>query len=153
VPRPDAEEEGGRVSWRHVALGVIAGEVILLVLSNGGVALTNGLFGAAGRVDGGVVGMATLLAVLAGGFLAGRTAGRFGIYQGVWVAVGFILVGAVFTFLQEAQLVQTSLHSGSRTLIDLGPMSMGNLISGDLLALFGGSVGGSLGAPRVRQGR
>jgi hypothetical protein len=27
-------------------------------------------------------------------------------------------------------------------LVDLGPMSMGNLISGDMLALVGGSIGG-----------
>jgi hypothetical protein len=92
--------------------------------------------------------VSTLLAVLFGGFLAARLAGRFGLYQGVVVGAGFIAVGAVFQFAQEAQIVHSSLASGTHTLVDLGPMSMGNLISGDMLALVGGSIGGLLSRRR-----
>ena len=42
----------------------------------------------------------------------------------------------------------SSLATNSHHLIDLGPMDLGNLFSGDLLALFGGSVGGLLSGKR-----
>jgi len=120
------------------------------VLSNVGLGVANAAFGSSGfqKADGGVVGVSTLLAVLFGGFLAARLAGRFGLYQGVVVGAGFIAVGAVFQFAQEAQIVHSSLASGTHTLVDLGPMSMGNLISGDMLALVGGSIGGLLSRRR-----
>lgn len=146
-----AEAAGGTVSWRHCLLGLAVGEVVLLLLSDGGLALANLAFGSNGRntLDGGIVGMATFLAVLAGAYLAARTAGRFELYQGTVVAVGFIIVGALFEFGQEANSVHTSLSSGTHTLIDLGPMNMGGLISGDLLALVGGSIGGLLARRRA----
>jgi len=71
-------------------------------------------------------------------------AGRWGIYQGIVVAVGFILVSVVYQFVQEATVVHQALTSGSRSLVDLGPMRIDNVISGDLLVLFGGSFGGWL---------
>ncbi|HSP65615.1 MAG TPA: YrzE family protein [Candidatus Deferrimicrobium sp.] len=146
-PRPSAaavEAERGQVSWRSCLVGVLAGEVMLFVLSNVALGLANAAFGNSGfkTVDGGVVGVSTFLAVFFGGFLAARLAGRFGLYQGVVVGAGFIAVGAIFQFAQEAQIVHSSLASGTHTLVDLGPMSMGNLISGDMLALVGGSLGG-----------
>lgn len=127
-------------------MGWVAGELLLLVLSNVALGAANAAFGPAGfqAVDGGVVGVSTFLAVLVGGFIAARLAGRFGLYQGVIVGIGFIIVGAVFQFAQEAGTVQSSLASGTHVLVDLGPMSMGNLITGDLLALVGGSIGGLL---------
>jgi hypothetical protein len=152
-PRPSADAaatDRGQVSWRSCAVGLLAGEVLLFVLSNVGLGVANAAFGNSGfqKADGGVVGVSTLLAVLFGGFLAARLAGRFGLYQGVVVGAGFIAVGAVFQFAQEAQIVHSSLASGTHTLVDLGPMSMGNLISGDMLALVGGSIGGLLSKRR-----
>jgi hypothetical protein len=137
------------ISWRHCLVGLVVGEVILLLLSNLGSLAANAAFGGTSQgVDGGVVGVSTLIAVLVGGYLAARLAGRFGLYQGIVVAIGFIAWGAIFQFLQEAQVVASSISAGGHTLVDLGPMDMGSLISGDLLALFGGSVGGLLSGKR-----
>ncbi|MDQ6855539.1 MAG: hypothetical protein M3Z57_00515 [Candidatus Dormibacteraeota bacterium] len=146
-PRPTAaalQAEPGQVSWGWCLVGLVAGEILLFVLSNVALGIANAAFGTAGfkTVDGGVVGVSTFLAVFFGGYLAARLAGRFGLYQGVVVGIGFIIVGAVFQFAQEAQIVHSSLASGTHTLVDLGPMSMGNLITGDMLALVGGSIGG-----------
>jgi len=122
----------------------VVGEIVLLVISNGGSAVADAVFGSLGRADGGIVGMATFLAVIVGGYIAARGAGRFGVYQGTVVAIGFIVISVVFQSLQEANAVSTALGTGSNRLIDLGPMNMGGLITGDLLALFGGSFGGRL---------
>jgi hypothetical protein len=139
-----AEAERGQIAWRACLVGLVTGEVLLFALSNIALGVANAAFGTAGfqHVDGGIVGVSTFLAVFFGGFLAARLAGRFGLYQGVVVGAGFIAVGAIFQFAQEAQIVHSSLASGTHTLVDLGPMSMGNLISGDMLALVGGSIGG-----------
>jgi hypothetical protein len=118
------------------------------VISNVGLIATNAAFGSTTTLDGGVVGVSTLLAVILGGYLAARLAGRAGLYQGIVVAIGFIAVGALFQFLQESSLIASSLSTSSHHLIDLGPMDMGNVFSGDLLALFGGSVGGLLSGKR-----
>ncbi len=134
--------DGPTISWRHCLLGLVAGEALLFILAFGGLNLADAVFGPTGQVDGGVAGMATLLAVMAGGFLAARRAGHHGLYQGIVVAVGFIAVSAVVQLAGEANLVATSLHNGGNHLINLGPMNMGDLMSGDLLALFAGSVGG-----------
>jgi hypothetical protein len=136
------------ISWRHCLLGLLVGEVALLVISNVGLIATNAAFGSTSTLDGGVVGVSTLLAVILGGYLAARLAGRAGLYQGIVVAIGFIAVGALFQFLQESSLIASSLSTNSHHLIDLGPMDMGNVFSGDLLALFGGSVGGLLSGKR-----
>jgi len=134
------------VSWLHCLIGLVAGEAILLLLSNLGLLAANAAFGASGlaQADGGIVGVASLLAVMAGGYLAARLAGHHGLFQGIVVACGFIAWGAVFQFLHEAGAVATSLSAGGHKLIDLGPMDMGSVVSGDLLALFGGTVGGLL---------
>jgi hypothetical protein len=143
------------ISWRHCLIGLLVGEITLLVLSDGGLALANAFFGSDGRdkLDGGIVGMATFLGVLAGAFLAARLAGRFELYQGTVVAVGFIVVGAMFQFGQEASAVHSSLNGSNHTLIDLGPMNMGGLLSGDFLALVGGSIGALLARRRLSSGR
>ena len=141
---------GRAISWRHCIVGLVAGEALLLLLSNVGNLAANAAFGTSGaaHADGGVVGVSTLLAVMFGGWLAARLAGRFGLYQGIVVAIGFIAWGAIYQFMQEAQIVAGSISAGGHTLVDLGPMDMGNLITGDLLALFGGSVGGLLAGRR-----
>ena len=128
------------VSWRHCIVGLLAGEALLLVVSNVGLGVANATFGSA--PDGGIVGMASLLSVMAGAYLAARLAGRDGMWQGIVVAIGFIAVGAVFQFLQEANIVHSALAAGAHQLVDLGPMNMGAVFSGDLLALFGGTFGG-----------
>jgi len=145
-----AQGERGQVAWLWCLVGLVCGEVTLFVLSNVGLGVANAAFGSAGfqSADGGIVGVSTFLAVLFGGYLAARLAGRFGLYQGVVVGAGFIAVGALFQFGQEAQIVHSSLASGTHTLVDLGPMSMGGLISGDMLALVGGSIGGLLSRRR-----
>jgi hypothetical protein len=156
---PETREEEARpagqrtVSWRHCLIGLLAGEALLLVLLNGSVILTNLFFGSAGlgnvTVDGGIVGVSSLLAVILGGFLAARLAGRWELYQGIVVAIGFIAVGALYQFVQEAYTVHLVLSSGARNPVDLGSMDMGGLMTNDLLALFGGSVGGLLGRRRT----
>jgi hypothetical protein len=149
-PRPVAQAPGAsgserHISWRHCLLGTVVGEALLLILSNAGIGVANFAFGGTGdRADGGIVGVATFVAVIVGGFIAARMAGRWGIYQGIVVAVGFILVSVVYQFVQEATVVHQALTSGSRSLVDLGPMRIDNIISGDLLVLFGGSFGGWL---------
>jgi hypothetical protein len=148
APAPAATYSGHTISWRHCLLGLFVGEVALLVLSNVALIATNAAFGPSGSIDGGVVGVATLLAVILGGWLAAKLAGRAGLYQGIVVAIGFIAVGAVYTFFQESSIIASSLSTNSHHLIDLGPMDLGNLFSGDLLALFGGSVGGLLSGKR-----
>jgi hypothetical protein len=148
---PDVARAGVRtISWRHCAIGLVAGEAVLLLSSNLGLLIANVAFGPSGQehADGGIVGVSTLVAVIFGGWLAARLAGRFGLYQGIVVAVGFIAVGAFWQFLQESLLVAQSISVGGKHLIDLGPMNMGNLITGDLLALFGGSIGGMLSGKR-----
>jgi len=150
--RDEEEARGGaNISWRHCFIGLAAGELLLFLLSDGGLALANVAFGPSGRdkLDGGIVGMATFLAVLTGAYLAARLARRTEIYQGTVVAIGFIIIGAMFQFGQEANAVHTSVTSGTHTLIDLGPMNLGNVFSGDLLALVSGSIGGLLARRRA----
>ncbi|MGH7686174.1 MAG: hypothetical protein ACREN2_05090 [Candidatus Dormibacteria bacterium] len=138
------------IAWGWCFVGLIAGEFLLLLISNLGNLVANKLFGSSGAsaADGGIVGVATLIAVIFGAYLAARKAGRQGLYQGVIVAIGFIIWGAAFQFFTEATTVAGSLSSGSHTLVDLGPMNLGNVFTGDLLALFGGSVGGLLSGKR-----
>ena len=143
------------ISWRHCLVGLVVGELVLLLLVNVALALTNWWFGTAGlnnlAVDGGIVGVGSLVAVFIGGFLAARLAGRFELYQGTVVAIGFIIVGAIFQFAQEASTVHLALASGSHTPVNLGDMDMGGLIGNDLIALVGGSAGALFG--RRRGGR
>jgi hypothetical protein len=145
---PAAVSSGHMISWRHCLLGLFVGEIALLVISNVALIATNAAFGGTDNIDGGVVGVSTLLAVILGGWLAAKLAGRFGLYQGIVVAIGFIAVGAIYTFFQESSTIAGSLATHSHHLIDLGSMDLGNLFSGDLLALFGGSVGGLLSGKR-----
>lgn len=142
--KAEAEERRGSISWLHCLIGLLVGEVVLFVISNAGLAIANAVFGGTGQADGGIVGVSTLVAILGGGFLAARLAGHHGLWQGIVVAIGFIAIGAVFQFLQEASVVHTALAGGTHQLVDLGPMNMGNLVGGDFLALFSGSVGGLL---------
>ena len=91
------------------------------MISNVALIATNAAFGGTDNIDGGVVGVSTLLAVILGGWLAAKLAGRFGLYQGIVVAIGFIAVGAIYTFFQESSIIAASLSTNSHHLIDLGP--------------------------------
>ena len=148
----DQTEAAGKlkIAWGWCFVGLLAGEALLLVLSNLGNLVANKAFGANGAsaADGGIVGVSTLIAVIFGAYLAARKAGRQGLFQGIVVAIGFIVWGAVFQFMTEASTVAGSLSNANHTLVDLGPMNLGNVFAGDLLALFGGSVGGLLSGKR-----
>jgi hypothetical protein len=139
-----------RVSLRAVLIGLVAGQVVLIFMTNGGLILADNAFGPQDKLDGGVVGMATFLAVIAGGFVAGRIAGRHGVWHGMMVGIGFIAIAIAYEFADEIRLVHDSFQvtGGPRNLIDLGPMRIDQVITGDLLALFGGSVGGFLARRR-----
>src|SRR5207302_2883771 len=141
-----AQQSLRTISWRHCAIGMLAGEGVLLLLSNVGLIIANAAFGPAGQqhADGGIVGVSTFVSVIFGGWLAARLAGRFGLYQGIVVAIGFIAVGAIWQFVHESLLVAQFISLGNRHLIDLGPMNLGAVVTGDLPALFGGSFGGLL---------
>ncbi len=139
---PGASDAGNHISWRACLAGLLLGELTLLLVTNGGLILATALFGPTERLDGGIVGIGSFLAVILGGFAAARIAGRWGLYQGTVVGIGFILVSVIVQFGQEASIVHSSLSAGAHHIVDLGPMRMDNVISGDLLALFGGSFGG-----------
>jgi hypothetical protein len=140
------------ISWRHCFLGLVAGEALLFLLGNVALFLTNFWFGSApignGAVDGGIVGVATLIAVIVGGYLAARLNGSADPYtavlQGIIVAIGFIIVGAIYQFVAEAQLVHLAISSGAKAPPNPG-LDLGDVMGNDFLALFGGSVGGRLG--------
>ena len=151
VEAVEAEAPGKmRIAWGWCVVGLLAGEALLLLLSNLGNLVANRAFGASGAsaADGGIVGVSTLVAVIFGAYIAARKAGRQGLFQGIIVAIGFIVWGAAYQFFTEATTVAGSLHNASHTLVDLGPMNLGNVFAGDLLALFGGSVGGLLSGKR-----
>ena len=133
---PGASDAGNHIAWRACLAGLLLGELVLLVLTNGGLDLANALFGPTQKLDGGIVGVGSFLAVIAGGFVAARLAGRWGLYQGTVVGIGFIVVSVAVQFGQEASIVHQSLSSGAHHIVDLGPMRMDNVISGDLLALL-----------------
>ena len=121
---PGASDGERHISWRHCLIGWIAGEAVLLVTANLALAVANRYFGGTGdSVDGGIVGVSTFVAVIIG---------------------GFIVASIVYQFVQEATVVHQSLSSGANSPPNLGPMRIDNVISGDLLALFGGSFGGWL---------
>ena len=84
--------------------------------------------------------LATLefVALLVGGYLAGRLGGQVGVMQGVAVAVLFILVAASYKAWVEISMVS---RFGPQV---LGPMDMGGLILGDLIHLSGACLGGWL---------
>lgn len=82
--------------------------------------------------------MVQFLALLLGGFVAGKVAGTSGFINGVAVAVVFIVIWAVQNALWEARLVQ---ENGP---LALPRMNMGGIILGDLLNLSAAAFGGWL---------
>ena len=82
------------------------------------------------------------IALLAGGFAAGRIARGSGFMNGVAVAVVFIVVWAILNAFYEARLVQ---EAGPAA---LPRMNMGGIIIGDLLNLIPAAFGGWLAEKR-----
>ena len=76
------------------------------------------------------------VALVAGGYVAGRLSNHVGVMQGVAVAVMFILVSASIKAWWEIDLAS---RFGPQA---LGPMDMGGLILGDLVHLTGACFGG-----------
>jgi hypothetical protein len=73
-------------------------------------------------------------AVLAGGFVAGQLAGRNGSWNGMLVAVVFILAGALSRSVAEQPVAR--LYGG--------PLHMGGVILADVVQLAAGTLGGWL---------
>ena len=129
-----AESREGLASlldWRAVGLGFLAAA---------GAAIALGAIGARIGLEGNLGAAASLEfgALLLGGYVAGRQAGRIGVIQGVAVAVIFIVISASIKAWVEIDLAS---HYGPHV---LGPMDMGGLILGDLVHLTGACVGGWL---------
>ena len=119
------------IRWR----GVLAGFVVAAIL---GVLLGTVARQIAGVENPGTFASLEFFALVAGGYVAGRLAGRVGVMQGVAVAVIFILVSASIKAWWEIDLAS---RFGPQV---LGPMDMGGLILGDLVHLTGACFGGWL---------
>jgi hypothetical protein len=118
------------IRWPAVLLGFVVAAVIGM------------LFGKGAQLGGienpGTHASLEFFALLAGGYVAGRLAGRVGVMQGMAVAVLFILVAASIKAWWEIDLAS---RFGPNV---LGPMDMGGLILGDLVHLTGACLGGWL---------
>ena len=119
------------IRWPAVLLGFVVAAVLGVIL------------GTAARQFAGIENPGTLaslefVALMAGGYVAGRLGGRVGVMQGVAVAAIFILVAASAKAWWEIDLAS---RFGPGV---LGPMDMGGLILGDLVHLTGACAGGWL---------
>ena len=130
----DVQSTGGLtsvISWRGVAAGFLAAAALAAIL--GALGSRAGL-----EANPGAAASLELVALLAGGYVAGRVAGRVGVIQGLAVAVIFILIAASVKAWVEIDLAT---RYGPHV---LGPMDMGGLILGDLVHLVGACAGGWL---------
>jgi hypothetical protein len=120
-----------QIRWPAVLLGFIVAALTGMALGT-----------LAGRLAGienpGTLAWLEFVALLAGGYVAGRLGGQFGVMQGVAVAVIFILISASVKAWWEIDLAT---RFGPQV---LGPMDMGGLILGDLIHLTGACLGGWL---------
>ncbi len=122
-PSPSVER---RVDWRAVAIGFAATALAQAALA---------VMLLAQHPDDGVLQMAGVFAaVVVGGFVAGKLAGRHGAWNGMLVAVVFILAGALSRSVAEQQLAR----------LTGGPLHMGGVIFTDVVQLAGGTLGGWL---------
>jgi predicted Na+-dependent transporter len=118
------------IRWRAVLLGFAVSLGLRRALGVASASIVEGNLGAQAAL--------LFLALFAGGLSAGYYAGRFGVIQGVAVAVIFILIGASMKAWAEIDLAT---RFGPHV---LGPMDMGGLILGDLVHLTGAFCGGWL---------
>jgi MFS family permease len=119
------------IRWPAVLVGFLVAALLGMLL--GTIARQ-----AAGVDNPGTLATLEFVALVAGGYVAGRLAGRVGVMQGVAVAAIFILVAASIKAWWEIDLAS---RFGPHV---LGPMDMGGLILGDLVHLAGACVGGWL---------
>src|SRR5580700_4295646 len=54
---PGASDAGNHIAWRSCLAGLLIGELVLLVLTNGGLGLATAIFGPTERLDGGIIGV------------------------------------------------------------------------------------------------
>jgi ascorbate-specific PTS system EIIC-type component UlaA len=92
----------------------------------------------------GILAVPSFVALFAGGYAAGRIAGRAGLANGVAVAVIYIFVAASIKALQELVL------AAQWGPFAVGPMNMGGLLLGDLIHLSAGTLGGWLAESQLR---
>jgi hypothetical protein len=124
-----------RLRWAAIAGGLAVSYVVQFA---GGVILARlGLAGSLAALP-----AVQAVALFAGGYVAGRWAGVSGFWNGVAVAVAFILVWAVLNPIYEARLVA---ENGP---LALPRMNMGGIILGDLLNLGPAAFGGYLAERR-----
>ncbi|HLH25898.1 MAG TPA: YrzE family protein [Chloroflexota bacterium] len=93
----------------------------------------------------GILAVPSFVALFAGGYVAGRLAGRAGLANGVAVAVIFIFVGASIKALQELVL------AAQWGPFAIGPMNMGGLLLGDLIHLCAATLGGWLAESQLQR--
>lgn len=144
VHTADARPPGGLASvirWRAVLLGFVAAAALAVALGAiGGMVGLEGHLGTAAALE--------FVALMVGGYVAGRQAGQLGVIQGVAVAILFIMIAASVKAWVEIDLAT---RFGPHV---LGPMDMGGLILGDLIHLTGACAGGWLAdSQRARANR
>jgi hypothetical protein len=120
-----------QIRWPAVFSGFIVAALLGVMLGRAANVL-------AGVENPGTLATLEFVALVAGGYLAGRLGGQVGVMQGVAVAVLFILVAASYKAWVEISMVS---RFGPQV---LGPMDMGGLILGDLIHLTGACLGGWL---------
>lgn len=120
-----------QIRWPAVGVGFGVAVVLLFGLTRVGPEL--GL--ASGRV--GVV-ATEFVALLVGGYVAGRLGGQAGPLQGVGVAIVYIIVAVTAEAFREASLAG---GSGGDA---LPPLDLGELVVSDLVRLVGAWLGGWL---------
>lgn len=125
------------IRWRSVLLGFAVAALLAI-----GLGLLGGWTGAA--LNPGFGPAMQFVSMLVGGFVAGRSAGRLGLMQGLAVAVIFILVGVSYTAWFEIDLVG---RYGPQV---LRPMDSTSMILTDLVHLIGGTMGGWLAETTTR---
>ena len=119
-----------RINYRAVAAGFAVAVVVyvglsaLMALTGASVANFAEYFGV------------SAVAMYAGGLTAGMIEPKYGVLNGPIVAVIFILVSYVLTFINEVQLVKVVGPLG------LGPMRVDRVFATDLPQLFFSSLGG-----------
>jgi hypothetical protein len=119
------------IRWPAVLLGFVVAALAGMLLGTTASRLL-------GVENPGALASLEFVALVAGGYVAGRMSGRVGVMQGVAVAVIFILVSASIKAWWEIDLAT---RFGPQA---LGPMDMGGLILGDLVHLTGACFGGWL---------
>ena len=132
-----------QIRWSAVLLGFVVAALAGMLLGTFASSL-------AGVDNPGTLAALEFFALMAGGYVAGRFSGRFGLIQGLAVAVIFILIAASIKAWWEIDLAT---KYGPHV---LGPMDMGGLILGDLIHLTGACLGGWLadvGRPSVERPR